>query len=281
MINKKEFIKTYIMITIGTFLIACAVYFFMKPFNLSIGSISGLAIVLSNLIPFQVSLIALVLNIIFLIIGFIFIGGDFGAKTVYTTILMPLFLAIFENILPNYQSLTNDPFIDMIAYVLLVSLGLAILFLRNASSGGLDIAAKILNKYFHIEMGMAMSLAGMFTALAAALVAEPKIVIISVIGTYFNGLVVDHFIFGMNIKKKICIISKDIDKIKNYILYDLKSGASIYETIGAYSNEKHLELQVLADKYEYIKIMTYINEVDKDAFVTVYNVNEMQYKPKI
>ena len=279
--NKHEFIKTYTMITIGTFLIAAAVYFFMKPFNLSIGSISGLAIVLSNLIPFQVSTIALVLNIIFLIIGFIFVGGDFGAKTVYTTILMPLFLAVFENVLPNYTSLTNDPFVDMIAYVLLVSLGLAMLFIRNASSGGLDIVAKILNKYLHIEIGMAMSLAGMFTALAAALVAEPKIVIISVIGTYFNGLVVDHFVFGMNIKKKICIISKDIDKIKNYILYELKSGASIYETIGAYSGKKHLELQVLVDKYEYIKIMAYINEVDRDAFVTVYNVNEMLYKPKI
>lgn len=190
-------------ISLGTLIVAAAVYFFMLPSNVSIGSGAALAMILSNFIPLPVSAITLGLNIILLIIGFILIGPEFGAKTVFCSILMPGYMAVFEVVFPNFQSITNDPFLDMICYILVVGIGLAILFSCNASSGGLDIVAKIMNKYLRMEMGQAMSVSGMLVALASALCYDSKTVVLSVLGTYFGGMVVDHFIFGINIKRRV------------------------------------------------------------------------------
>jgi len=245
-----------------------------------VGSISGLAIVLGNFIPLNISAITLVLNILLLILGFLFIGREFGAKTVYTSLLLPVILGVFELIFPNNQSITNDAFLDMLCYIFVVSIGLAMLFNRNASSGGLDIAAKFLNKYFHMDLGKAMSLAGMCVALSSALVYDKKIVVLSVLGTYLNGIVLDHFIFGFNLKKRVCIISKHEEEIRDFILNQLHSGATIYEAIGAYDHQPKKEIITIVDKNEYALLMSYIMKTDKNAFVTVYTVNEIIYRPK-
>ena len=169
----------------------------------------------------------------------------------------------------------------MICYTLVVGIGLAILFTCNASSGGLDIVAKIMNKYLHLELGKAMSLAGMMVALASALCYDSKTVVLSVLGTYFGGTVVDHFIFGLNIKRRVCIISPRVDDIVHYILYDLHSGASLNQTIGAYDNVVRKEIITIVDKQEYKALMDYVRRIDPKAFVTVYSVNEIRYQPKV
>ena len=276
-----EAVKEIGSLTAAVAIIAAAVFFFLVPSHTSVSSISGLGIVLSNFIPLPLSAITMILNVVLLIIGFLTCGKEFGAKTVYTSILLPLFIGLFELVFPNFSSMTGSQELDVLCYILVVSIGLSILFNRNASSGGLDIVAKILNKYLHVELGRAMSLAGMCVALSAAFVYDKKTVVLSVLGTYFNGIVLDNFIFDHNKKRRVCIITEKEEELRKFIINDLHSGATIYEAIGAYNFEKHNEIITIVDKSEYQKLMTFINREDPKAFITVYNVSNMQYQPKI
>lgn len=276
----KSIIKETSILTVGVAIIAAAVYFFLVPSHASVSSISGLGIVLSNFIPLPLSAITMILNVVLLIIGFFTCGREFGVKTVYTSVMLPLFLGVFERIFPDFGSMTNSQELDVLCYILVVSVGLSILFNRNASSGGLDIVAKIMNKYLHMDLGKAMSLSGMCVALSAALVHDKKTVVLSVLGTYFNGLVLDHFIFDHNIKRRVCIITKKEEELRQFIIHDLHSGATIYESIGAYNMEKRNEIITIVDKGEYQKLMNYMNREDPKAFITVYTVSDMRYQPK-
>ena len=268
------------ILTVAVAIIAAAVYFFLVPSHASVSSISGLGIVLSNFIPLPLSVITMILNVVLLLIGFATCGKEFGVKTVYTSVMLPVFLGIFEFLFPNFGSLTDSQELDVLCYILVVSVGLSILFNRNASSGGLDIVAKIMNKYLHMELGKAMSLSGMCVALSAALVYDKKTVVLSILGTYFNGIILDHFIFDNNIKRRVCIITKKEEQLRQFITRDLHSGATISEAIGAYHFEKHNEIITIVDKSEYQKLMKFINELDPKAFITVYNVSSMKYQPK-
>lgn len=276
----KSIIKETSILTVGVAIIAAAVYLFLVPSHASVSSISGLGIVLSNFIPLPLSAITMILNVVLLIIGFFTCGREFGVKTVYTSVMLPLFLGAFEEIFPDFGSMTNSQELDVLCYILVVSVGLSILFNRNASSGGLDIVAKIMNKYLHMDLGKAMSLSGMCVALSAALVYDKKTVVLSVHGTYFNGLVLDHFIFDHNIKRRVCIITKKEEELRQFIIHDLHSGATIYESIGAYNMEKRNEIITIVDKGEYQKLMNYMNREDPKAFITVYTVSDMRYQPK-
>lgn len=279
--NLLRTLKEFVIITFGAAVASAAIYFFMLPSNVAVGSGTALAMVLSNFIPLPVSLLSLSINVILLITGFILIGPEFGIKTVYTSIMVPVFLGVFEQIFPNFQSLTQDPILDVLCYILIVGVAMAILFSYNASSGGMDIVAKILHKYLKMELGKAVSISGMAVALTSALCYDTKTVILSVLGTYFSGLFVDHFIFGFNIKRRVCVISPKLDEIVEYILHDLHSGATLNEITGAYQNVKKQEVITIVDKNEYRKLMDFIRKTDPNAFVTVYSVNEIRYQPKI
>lgn len=273
-------IKETVILTAAVAIIAAAVYFFLLPSHASVSSISGLGIVLSNFIPLPLSAITMILNVVLLIIGFFTCGREFGAKTVYTSVMLPLFLGLFEKAFPVIGSLTDSQELDVLCYILVVSIGLSILFNRNASSGGLDIVAKIMNKYLHMDLGRAMSLSGMCVALSAALVYDKKTVVLSILGTYFNGIILDHFIFNHNVKRRVCIITKKEEALRRFIVEDLHSGATIYEAIGAYNMERHNEIITIVDKNEYQKLMNYISREDPLAFITIYNVSDMRYQPK-
>ena len=275
-----EILKETAILTVAVAIIAAAVYFFLVPSHASVSSISGLGIVLSNFIPLPLSVITMILNVVLLLIGFVTCGKEFGVKTVYTSVMLPVFLGLFEMLFPNFGSMTDSQELDVLCYILVVSVGLSILFNRNASSGGLDIVAKIMNKYLHMELGKAMSLSGMCVALSAALVYDKKTVVLSILGTYFNGIILDHFIFDNNIKRRVCIITKKEEELRWFIIRDLHSGATIYEATGAYNFEKHNEIITIVDKSEYQKLMKFINELDPKAFITVYNVSSMKYQPK-
>ena len=279
MLNKRN-ILDFLIITGGTGIVAIAVYFFMLPSHVSVGSASALAMVLSNFIPLPISVITFIMNVVLLILGFLLIGPEFGVKTVYSTLLLPVMLGILEILLPNFQSLTADPLLDVICYILVVGIGLAILFSRNAASGGLDIVAKIMNKFLHMDLGQAMSLSGIVVALSSALVYDKKIVVLSVLGTYFGGMMLDNFIFGINIKRRVCILSQKHDEILNFILHGLHSGATIYDSTGAFNHTKHQEIVTIVDKQEYRLLMDFIRKNDPTAFVTVIAVNEINYLPK-
>ena len=279
-LNFMEIMKETGILTVAVAIIAAAVYFFLVPSHASVSSISGLGIVLSNFVPLPLSAITMILNVVLLLIGFVTCGKEFGIKTVYTSIMLPLFLGLFEVVFPKAGSMTDSQELDVLCYILVVSVVLSILFNRNASSGGLDIVAKIMNKYLHIELGRAMSLSGMCVALSAALVYDKKTVVLSVLGTYFNGIILDHFIFDQNRKRRVCIITGKEEELRQFIIQDLHSGATVYEAIGAYNLEKHNEIITIVDKSEYQKLMKFINEIDPKAFITVYNVSGMRYQPK-
>lgn len=278
--NLKSIIKELVVLTFATIIIGAAVFFFLMPSHASVSSISGLAIVLTNFIPFSVSEITMVLNVILLIIGFITCGTEFGYKTVYTSILLPVTIGVFEKLLPNYTSLTGDDALDVVCYIFVISIGSAILFNRNASSGGLDIVGKILNKYLRIDIGKSMSIAGMCIAFSSALAYDSKTVILSILGTYLNGMVLDHFIFDQKLKRRVCIVSPFEAQIRDFILNELHSGASVYKVTGAYRMEEHDEIITIVDKGEFQKLMAFIDKVDPKAFVTVYKVSDMQYQAK-
>lgn len=273
-------VKEFAIITAGTVIVAAAVFFFMLPSHVSVGSGAALAMVLSNFIPLPVSLITLAMNIGLLVIGFLLVGPEFGIKTVYCSVLMPLVMGLFEILFPDFQSITQDSLLDVICYVLVVGVGLAILFPHNASSGGLDIVAKIMNKYLRMDMGKAMSLSGMVVALSSALCYDSRIVVLSLLGTYFGGIIVDHFIFDNNIKRRVCVISEQLDTIVDFVLHDLHSGATLNEIIGAYDHTPRTEMIAIVDKQEYKMLMEFIRRTDPRAFVTVYSVSDMRYIPK-
>ena len=273
-------VKEFAIITVGTIIVAAAVFFFMLPSHVSVGSGAALAMVLSNFIPLSVSTITLIMNVGLLIIGFLLVGPEFGIKTVYCSILMPLIMGVFEMIFPDFQSITQDPLLDVICYILVVGVGLAILFPRNASSGGLDIVAKIMNKYLKMDLGKAMSFSGMVVALSSALCYDSKTVVLSLLGTYFGGMIVDHFIFGINIKRRVCVISEHLDMIVDFVLHELHSGATLNEIIGAYDHTPRREMIAIVDKQEFKQLMDFIRKTDPKAFVTVYAVSEMRYMPK-
>ncbi|MBP1554173.1 MAG: YitT family protein [Oscillospiraceae bacterium] len=276
----KEKIIDYLIITLATVVAASSVFFFLVPSNVSVGSVSGLAIILSNFIPLSVATLTMLMNIILLIIGFIFIGKDFGIKTVYTSLLVPAVMWVLEQVFPNFQSLTGDQILDVISFCALSGISLSVLFIHNASSGGLDIIAKILNRYFRMDFGRAVGVVGMAVALSSAFVYDAKTVILSVLGTYFSGMVLDHFIFGSTLKKKVCVISEKNEEILEFVLHKMHSGATTYDATGAYTNNVHKEIVVVVYKNEYLDLINFITKTDPNAFITVYSINEVIFRPK-
>ena len=277
----KDIFKEVVILIFAVAIIASAVFLFLVPSQTSVSSISSLAMIITHFIDLPLSTITMILNIVLLVIGFILCGKEFGIKTLYTSLMLPIFIGIYEHILPHYQSMTGSQELDVLCYILVVSIGLCILFNRNASSGGLDIVAMIMYKYLRIDLGKAMSIAGMCVAFSSLLIYDSKSVILSILGTYFNGLVLDNFIFGQNLKRRVCIITQKEQEMRNFIIHELHSGATFYEAIGAYNMEKHNEIITIVDREEYQKLMNYIHTHDPDAFVTIYTVSDMRYKPKI
>ena len=267
--------KDLYVLVVGMFIVSIAVYYFLMPGKLAIGSMSGFLVVLSNFVPLPMSVLTFIANGVLLAIGFIFIGREFGAKTVISAILLPVYLRIFEIVTPNMQSLTGDQFLDACGYVLIMSLGQAMLFNINASSGGLDIVAKLLNKFFYMEIGKACALAGYVTAATSILVSDTKTLIVSLIGTYRGGVLLDNFINGFHSRKRVCVISKEYQELARYIVYDLNRGATMYEAFGGMSSEKRMEVVSVLEKYEYAKLIQYVHQIDPNAFITVSSVNEV------
>lgn len=271
----KTVVKEYAIMTFGSFLVAVAVVFFMAPGELVFGSASGLSLILTQVFPIKLSVMNLILNILFLLMGFIFVGRDFGAKTVYTAVIIPVWMYILEWIFPAQQSLTNDKWFDMLGCIFIVSLGQTLLFRVNASSGGLDIPAKMLNKYLGVDLGKACSFVGIVTVVSAIFVYDSATVVIGIIGTYLNGRVVDDFIGGFNNKKRVCILSDKHEEIQRFIREDINRGYTLYKATGGYEQRERVEILTILASNEYQKLIPYVKKIDPDAFMTVSSVNEV------
>ncbi len=277
---RKNKLLEFVIITLGTAVVSASVFFFLMPADIPLGSVAGLSIILNKIVPLPVSVINLTINILLLIVGFIFIGREFGAKTVYTSILTPVLMGVFERLVPNRTSIMGDPILDIACFMFICDVGLTILFKSNASSGGLDILAKILNKYMHVDLGKAMAMAGLVAAGASILVYDLRTVLLSLLFTYINGLVLDHYIFSFGGKKRVCIISKKEEEVRRYILDTINRGATIYDVTGAYDGAHHREIITLVDQSEYGRLIDWLARTDPDAFVSVYSVGEVHDNSK-
>lgn len=268
-------VREYVILVIGMFIVAGSVYYIMMPGGFVLGSLSGLVIVLVNFIPLSISTLTFIINGILLIIGYIFIGKEFGGKTIVASILLPAYLAIFERVTPKVSSLSGDMLIDMICYLFVICFGQALLFGINASSGGLDIVAKLLSKYFYMEIGKAITLAGFATAATSILIYDRKTVVVSFLGTYLSGMVLDNFVDGFHMRKKVCIISSNYQAVQEYIVKELHRGVTLYAAYGGMNNEEKMEVVSILEKSEYGKLLSYIHANDPTAFLTVSTVGEV------
>ena len=283
-----KFWKELFIMTLGMAIAAAAVYYFMMPGKLVLGSISGLSIVVANVlamvgIPVKVSWIVTVINAVLLIMAWLLIGKEFGAKTVYTAMILGPLLDFWEWVCPyekliepGLTSVMGDPLMDLICFVLVVSISQTILFSINASTGGLDILAKIVNKYLHFDIGVSVTVAGAIICCTAFAINPFRMVVIGLVGTWLNGLALDYFMASVNRRKRICIIAKGHEQeIRSYITDTLQRGCSLYEVIGGYSGEKSLEIQSLLTTDEFSSVMNFIKKHDINAFITAGNVSEV------
>ena len=282
-----KFWKELVIMTVGMFIAASSVYYFLMPSNLVIGSITGLSMVISSIftaagIPVKVSLVVTIINALLLVLAWLLIGAEFGAKTVYTALILGPFIEVWEKILPYQKllepgqtSVMGDPWFDLLCFVLILSASQTILFHINASTGGLDILAKIVNKYLHFDIGTSVSVAGALICCTAFAVNPFRMVVIGLIGTWINGLALDYFTAGLNRRKRVCIISSRHEEIRKYIIEDLQRGCSLYEVTGGYNGHKNVEIQALLTQNEFADLMNYLKANDIHGFITAGNVSEI------
>ena len=264
-----KIIKDYGLITFGIILVALSVEYFFAPNNLAAGGVTGLAIVVNNLIPsLSVGGLTLGINIVLFIVAFGAIGGNFGGKTIFASLGMSVIMWIIENFFSPF-AITNDLIIATVFGTLISAFGMAIVFNCNASTGGTDILAKILNKFFHIEIGKALLIVDIIITFAAAMVFGLDIGFYAMLSVIILGIAVDKFIDGFNTSREIMIISKKSDEISKFILDDLSRGCTYLKGVGAYSQKEIKIIYSVLSRSEFIKLKSFIKEIDKEAFITV------------
>ena len=283
-----KFWKELIIMTLGMLVGAAAVNYFLVPSKIIIGSISGLSIVLAAVfegigISIKVSTVIVIINAILLVLAYVLIGSEFGLKTVYTALILGPLMDLWEKIYPvanfltepGQTSIMNDPWFDLLCFVLLLSISQSILFNINASTGGLDILGKIVNKYFHLDIGTSVSVAGIIICCSAFAITPFRMVVIGILGTFINGLCIDYFTASINKRKRVCIISSEHERIREFIIEKLQRGCSLYEVTGGYSGEKNMEIQVLLTQEEFANLMAFMKDNEIKAFTTAGNVSEV------
>ena len=275
-----KFWQELFVMTFGMAIAALAVNYFLVPGKLIVGSISGLSIVISGIFDLmgmtvKVSTVILIINAILLVMAYLLIDKEFGIKTVYTALILGPLMDLWEKVLPvsdiladGSTSVMGDVWLDLCCFVLLLSASQAILFHINASTGGLDILAKIVNKYLHFDIGASISVAGAIICCSAFAINPFRMVVVGLIGTWINGIVVDYFTASINKRKRVCIISDDYEMIRQYIINDLDRGCSLYKLIGGYSGKEQTEIQTLLTQDEFSSLMNFMKKVPASHSLT-------------
>lgn len=271
--NKK--IKEYLLITLGSVLVASGIYYFLVPNNLAAGGVSGLAMVLGRYIPdLPIGLMMLIMNIILFIIAFVILGSGFGAKTIYSSLSLSGVIWLFERIMPIYKPLTGDILIELIFGILISAIGMGIIFNQNASTGGTDIIAKMINKYLHVDIGKSLLLSDFVITLLAAIAFDVRTGMYALLGVVMNGFVIDTVIEGLNISKQVMIISSKTEDIKRFILNDLERGATVYSAKGAFTEEEKEIITTTIGRKEVVRLKNFVSGIDKRAFMTIVDAHE-------
>ena len=283
--------KDFVIMTFAMLCSAAAVYYFLLPSKLVVGSITGLSIVLVGIfekigIKLSLSVVIFVINALLLVIAYFLVNKEFGVKTVYTALILGPMISFWEKVCPweklatanpatGYCSIMGDPWLDLCCFVLILSISQAILFNINASTGGLDILAKIVNKYLHFDIGMSVTVAGAVICCTAFAINPFRMVVIGLIGTWINGVVVNYFTATINNRKRVCIITDDYEQLREFIINGLHRGCSLYDVVGGYTNKPSREIQTLLTQTEFSDLMNFIKKMKIKAFITAGNVSEI------
>lgn len=271
---KKKNIKEFALITIGILLVAISVVYFFEPNNIAAGGITGLAIVINHYIPFiSIGPLVLMMDAVLFVIALIVLGAKFGAKTIYSSVLLSVSMWLMQTFIPI--NITNDLMLATIFGTLISAGGMAIVFNANASTGGTDIIAKILNKFFHIEIGKSLLMVDFLVTLLGAITFGINMGLYGLLSVIINGVVIDNIIAGFKTKSEITIISDKSKDISKFILNDLERGCTFIKGVGGFTGKDTALLYTVLDRSEFIKLKNKIREIDKNAFITVGEVHEV------
>lgn len=268
--------KDYLIITIGTLILTFGLSVFLIPADLAVGGITGFSMIINKLFPvMSIGAVMLVSNVVLFVLGFLLIGKQFGAKTIYASLALSGMIWIFEKLAPLNGPIVEDTFLNLFFGILIGGIGLAIVFNQNASTGGTDIIAKIINRFFKFDIGKSLLIADFLIVLFAIQIYGLEPGLYAMFGVIMNAFLIDNLIEGMNNKINVRIISHRVDDIKTYIIKELDRGATIFKAEGAYSNSPVTIISTVLNRREFIKIKSYVKAIDDDAFVTVANVKEV------
>lgn len=274
--NTKNFMKDFLLINIGLILVGIGICIFKIPNNFATGGVSGLAIIISSFFPrIDVGPMMLIINILLMLVGFLFLGRDFGSKTIYSSFALSGIVWFTQKTFPINVSLTGDLMLELIYSIIFPAVGSAIIFNCNASTGGTDIIAKIISKSTRLDIGKTLLLSDFIIAAGAGAVFGMRIGLYSVLGLIIKSFMIDLVIEGLNVKKQMVIISSKPDEIKNYIVNIIKRGATVYKAEGAFTSKQEVVINTVLNRRQAIRLRSYIRSVDGSAFITISNTSEI------
>lgn len=271
-------IKEYLVITFAVILMDIGVYVFKFPNNFSFGGVSGLAVVLTSFMPFTASQVNLFINMLLLVVGFVFLGKGFGVKTAYVTVVSSLLLNLMEFMFPMYEPLTSETTLEFLYAIALPAIASAMLFYENASSGGTDIIAMIVKQHSTMDISSAIMAVDAAIVVAACFVFDIRTGLFSVCGLMTKSLVIDKAIERMKLNKYFTIICSNPKPICDYIMNDLKRSATVYNAEGAYTHKGKVVILTVMDPKQAVLLERYIQAVEPDAFLMVTKSSEIMGK---
>lgn len=272
----KTKLKEYFFITIGFIILAIAIKFFLAPNKIAAGGVTGIAIIINNFIPkLSVGILMFCMNIILFIIGFIVIGGKFGAKTLYAALGLSGLITVLDKLIPGNVAVTHDLLLATIFGTLISGIGMGLVFNQNSSTGGTDIIAKIISKFFHFDIGKSLLIVDLIVTIAAAISFSPELGMYGLLAVILNGFMIDMVIEGLNSCKAVVVMSSKNESINKFIIEELDRGCTIFEGRGAYSGNSISVLYTVLDRKQFIKLKNYIKLIDKRAFISVSEAHEV------
>lgn len=269
-------LREYVLITVGVLLVAIGIEFFLAPNKIAAGGITGIAIIINNFIPrLQIGFLLLSMNIILFIVAFIVIGNNFGGKTIYTSLSLSGIIWVMDKSITPSMIVTRNLLLASLFGTILCGIGMGIVFNQNASTGGTDILAKIINKFIHLDIGKSLLAVDIIVTIFAGASFGAEIGMYCILSVVMNGFVIDNVIEGFNISKMVLVISDKNTLIGEYIAKELSRGYTIIPGKGGYTKKDTYILYTVLSRKEFIKLKNYIMAVDTRAFITVSNAHEV------
>ncbi len=269
-------IYRFIMINIGLLILALGMYVFLIPSNLAVGGVTGLAMVIQSYFPvINLGILMWGFNIVLFIVAFIFIGKDFGGYTIYSSFALSTFIGMMEKFYTLSAPVVDDILLNLLFGILISGIGMAIIFYYNASTGGTDIVAKIINKYTHISIGQALFMSDALITLMAGLAFGVQLGLYAFLGILINGLIIDQVIAGFDQRINLQIITNEEEKITNFITKKLDRGFTYINALGGYTLKDKKIISIVLTRREYMSLKHFIQDTDPNAFMIMTKVNEV------